>query len=374
MRSIINSGQTMLYRNNRRTGDRISIIGMGSSSIGTSTEEEIERIISTAIEQGINYFDLAAADATPFAPYGRAFSGCRHNVLLQVHFGADYKTGTYGWTTDLDEVRRSVAWQLEQLRTDYIDYGFIHCIDEESDLRTVMDNGIIDHILDLRRQGIVRHIGLSSHTPSTVQKILDMGIVDMLMFSINPGYDYSHGEYAKGSGDERAALYRRCEAEGIGISVMKPFSAGQLLDAATSPFGKALTRYQCIQYALDKPGVLTVLPGVRNMEDLQDILGFCDSTEAERDWSVLGELTPGQAQGICVYCNHCQPCPMGLNVGLINKYYDLAKAGDTLAEGHYRKLETKASACISCGHCDRRCPFHVDQSGRMQTIASYFGE
>ncbi len=60
-------------------------------------------------------------------------------------------------------------------------------------------------------------------------------------------------------------LYRRCETEGVGISVMKAFSGGQLLDAKTSPFGRALTEYQCIQYALDKPGVLTILPGVRSM-------------------------------------------------------------------------------------------------------------
>ena len=90
-----------------------------------------------------------------------------------------------------------------------------------------------------------------------------MEIIDLLMFSINPGYDYHHGDYAIGGADERAALYRRCEAEGVGISVMKAFSGGQLLDAAVSPFGKALTEYQCIQYALDKPGVLTVLAGIR---------------------------------------------------------------------------------------------------------------
>ena len=67
------------------------------------------------------------------------------------------------------------------------------------------------------------------------------------------------------------ALYRRCEAEGVGISVMKPFSGGQLLDANTSPFGQALTQYQCIQYALDKPGVLTVLPGIRNLDAVKQL-------------------------------------------------------------------------------------------------------
>ena len=65
----------------------------------------------------------------------------------------------------------------------------------------------------LKRQGVIRHIGLSSHTPSVVQKVLDLHLLDMLMFSINPAYDYRHGEYAYGSGDERAALYRRSPAK-----------------------------------------------------------------------------------------------------------------------------------------------------------------
>ena len=204
------------------------------------------------------------------------------------------------------------------------------------------------------------------------REVLDTGLADMMMFSINPSYDYQHGEYANGSATERMALYRRCEAEGVGISVMKAFAGGQLLDARTSPFGQALTEYQCIQYALDKPGVLTVLPGVRDRADLERVLGFLRAGEAERDYSVISSLTPRDAEGTCVYCNHCQPCPAGLDVGLINKYYDLARAGDALAAEHYRNLSLGADACISCGHCDRRCPFHVSQSARMREIASYF--
>ena len=77
---------------------------------------------------------------------------------------------------------------------------------------------------------------------------------------------------------------------------------------------------------------------------------------------------------MCVYCNHCRPCPAGLNIGLINKYYDLAKIGDSMAADHYEKLPKHASDCIGCGHCDRRCPFQVAQSGRMREIAGYFGK
>lgn len=364
----------MEYRKLPHGTEEISVLGLGTSSIGMAGEREIEETMTLALEHGINYFDMASADAEPFPAFGRALAGNRKNVYFQIHFGADYQGGKYGWTTDLETIKRSIDWQLNALQTDYIDFGFLHCIDERADLEHVMKDGILEYVQNLKKEGVVRHIGLSSHTPEVVSSVLDTKILDILMFSINPAYDYSHkGEYAVGSVKERLDLYWRCEAEGVAISVMKAFSGGQLLDAKTSPFGKALTEYQCIQYALDKPGVVTVLPGVRNREDLKRILGFVNASQEEKDYSVLGSFDVKDAKGVCVYCNHCQPCPAGLDVGLINKYYDLAQAGDELAKSHYANLERKAGDCIGCGHCDSRCPFHVVQTERMQTIQTYFG-
>ena len=189
-------------------------------------------------------------------------------LLYQIHFGANYETGEYGWTTDLDTVKRQVDWQLKELKTDYIDFGMIHCLDTAGDWEQYRQNGVLGYLLEMKKAGVVRHIGLSTHTPELANIVLDTGLVEQLMFSINPAYDYQKGEFANGSAGERMALYRRCEAEGMGISVMKPYSGGQLLDAGISPFGHALTACQCIQYALDKPGVLTVLPGIRGLQDV----------------------------------------------------------------------------------------------------------
>ena len=196
-----------------------------------------------------------------------------------------------------------------------------------------------------------------------------------MMFSVNPAYDLEQGdEYGIGSTAERAALMRRCEAEGVGISVMKPFHGGQLLSAQTSPFRVALTKTQCIQYCLDRPAVLAVVPGVRGLNDLHALLQYLNATKEERDYSVIGQFTPASAMGNCVYCNHCQPCPAGIDIGLVNKYYDLAMAGDKMAANHYEKLAVKADACLKCGHCNRRCPFKVAQQEKMKTIAEYFGK
>lgn len=264
----------MKYRLNQRTGDRISVIGLGTSYIAEISEKEAVAALLLAHENGINYADLATAGAKTFAYYGKAFSELRKDMLYQVHFGANYETGEYGWTTNLEKVKVQVDWMLRNLKTDYVDYGFIHCLDSAKDWESYRANGVLEYLLDMKRQGVVRHIGLSTHTPELANLVLDAGIVEQLMFSINPGYDYHQGDYANGSSDERMNLYRRCEAEGVGISVMKPFSGGQLLDVRTSPFKKALTKYQCIQYALDKPGVLTVLPGIRGVDDVRELLGF----------------------------------------------------------------------------------------------------
>ncbi len=134
-------------------------------------------------------------------------------------------------------------------------------------------------------------------------------------------------------------------------SVTKPFHGGQLLEDNTSPFHKALTRNQCIQYCLDRPAVLTVVPGVRGTDDLDELLKFNLTTLEERDYSVIGQFTPEAAVGNCVYCNHCQPCLAGIDIGIVNKYYD--------------KLKVKADACLKCGHCDKRYPFKVEEQKRM---------
>ena len=158
---------------------------------------------------------------------------------------------------------------------------------------------------------------------------------------------------------QRQELYARCQREGVGISVMKPFCGGQLLDAQQSPFGAALTPYQCLQYALDKPGVMTVLPGIADRQQLRQVLGFLEAPAEQRDYSAISGFAPADAMGKCVYCKHCHPCPAGLDVALINKRYDLSRLGDGLAREHYLTLEKQAGDCVGYGHCDGRCPFHV---------------
>lgn len=353
--------------------EKFAVLGLGMGGIQHTPADEIEAIIRKAIDCGINFFDLCAGGAV-YEPFGRAIKGQREKVFIQCHFGAVYdEKGEYGWCRDFDTIKKTFLWELETLGTDYVDFGFLHCVDEMADFDQLVEIGVLDYLKELKMQGTVHHIGFSSHTPSVANHIIDTGLVDMMMFSINPAYDFEKGdEYGIGTVGERFELFKRCQAEGIGISVMKPFHAGQLLTTEQSPFGTALTHAQCLQYAIDRPSVLCAVPGVQTMEHLDTLLGFLTATEEEKDYSVIGTFTADTVTGTCVYCNHCQPCPAGIDIGLINKYYDLSLAGDHMAKNHYDKLTVKANACLHCGHCESRCPFGVKQISRMDEINDFF--
>ena len=141
----------MEYRLHPGTGDKISVIGVGTGPMGEGTEREAAAALTYACEQGVNFLDFASSGAGAFSRAGAALASVRKDLLYQVHFGADYTSGAYGWSLDLETVKRQVDWQLKELRTDYIDFGMIHCLDEEKDWRAYQDNGVLAYLLEMKR-------------------------------------------------------------------------------------------------------------------------------------------------------------------------------------------------------------------------------
>jgi len=163
---------------------------------------------------------------------------------------------------------------------------------------------------------------------------------------------------------------------GVGITVMKGLGAGALLRAESSPFGVALTTIQCIHYALTRPGVASFMLGARTPEEIRISSRYSDASDKERDYSVVLASTPKYSlDGKCMYCNHCLPCPSGIDIAQVMKYLDLALGADTVPESlkaHYREMSSTASDCVECGSCESNCPFKVPVIERMEKAAVVF--
>jgi predicted aldo/keto reductase-like oxidoreductase len=154
---------------------------------------------------------------------------------------------------------------------------------------------------------------------------------------------------------------------------MKPLGAGRLLDERTSPFERALTVPQCIQYCLDRPAVLSCMVGADSVENLKALAAYYDTSGEERDYSFIAGMHFEKMLGKCVYCNHCLPCPSSIDIARVHKFLDLAQVGDELARQHYLALEHKAGDCIECGSCEDNCPFQVAVREKMKEAVALFG-
>ena len=267
----------------------------------------------------------------------------------------------------------------------------IHYVDSESDFDEVFNGAIMEYCKELKADGKILSIGLSSHNPAVARKAVETGLIDVLMFSVNAAYDmqppsedcndlwkpenYKNG--LLGMNPDRKELYELCEREGVSIDVMKVFGGGDMLNEELSPFGIAFNEYQCLEYCLTRPGVAAVMAGCHSVEEIEKLAAYYEAPEREKDYStVLAGMEKFQFQGNCMYCGHCAPCSVGINVADVNKYLNLALAQGEVPEtvtDHYKLLEHHASECVACGRCERNCPFGVEIIGEMMKAAEVFG-
>jgi predicted aldo/keto reductase-like oxidoreductase len=130
---------------------------------------------------------------------------------------------------------------------------------------------------------------------------------------------------------------------------------------------------QCLAYALSQAGVSTIVPGVKDLEQLAAAQAYWQASDEERDYSQVLASFQQYVEGECVYCNHCLPCPSVIDIGQVNRLLDLADNGvrDDLWAA-YDALEANAEDCIQCGSCEERCPFGVPVIERMERAAELF--
>ena len=381
----------MQYRELGNTGLKVSEIGLGCEGFLGKDERECDRMFSLAFERGVNCMDLYSPNPELHKAVGRAAAAHGVHLILQAHLCTVWKNGQYMATRNLAEVKTSFEKMMQNLGTERADIGMIHYVDSEETWNKVISDGILDYAKQLKREGRIGHIGMSSHNPLVALKAVESGEIEVLMFSVNPCYDLLPGDedvnklfeensYSKplfNIDPVREKLYETCQRRGVGITVMKVFGGGDLL-TDDSPAGKALTVPQCIHYALTRPAVSAVFAGAHTEAELAASLRYEEADEAERDYAAVFATFPKISwQGHCMYCGHCAPCPKGIEVASVTKFLNLAKAQKAVPETvreHYNALRAHAGDCIACGACEKRCPFGVRIIENMKAARAVFGK
>lgn len=381
----------MEYRELGRTGIKVSVIALGCEGFVANEGALTEQLLNAAEQGGINCIDLYAPQPEMRSRLGKWLRGRRGKFVLQAHLCTVWQEGQYKRTREIGEVKASFEDLLKRLATDYIDIGMIHYVDSLEDWEAVAGGPVMEYARELQAQGKIRYIGLSSHNPAAAMQAVQSGLIDVLMFSVNPCYDLQPANedcYALWDGKnydrqlvnmdpEREELYETCSRLGVAITVMKAFGGGDLLDEELSPAGKALTVNQCLHYALTRPGVAAVMSGAHTVDELEKCLEYTTAADVEKDYAAAFAALPKISwEGHCMYCGHCAPCPQGIDVAAVTKFLNLTKAQNSVPETvreHYAALRHHAGECVKCGACEKRCPFKVTVIQNMQEAVKVFG-
>ncbi|MCR5487251.1 MAG: aldo/keto reductase [Lachnospiraceae bacterium] len=380
----------MKYRELGKTGLKVSEIGFGGEWLERHEETESVELLRYAHDKGINIVDCWMPDPKSRDIIGRAMKGCRESWVVQGHIGSTYQGGQYVRSRELGPVREAFEDLLKRLDTDYIDIGMIHYIDSEEEWGRALEGDYMDYVRELQAKGVIKHLGLSTHNPRIGKLAVSAGFIEMILFSINPAFDMRPAtedldsmfegyekDQLSGIDPERAEFYRMCEESGVGLTVMKGFFGGRLLNEKQSPFGVAFTPVQLIHYSLTRPGVASILCGYDTKDQVDAAVAYESASEDEKDYaSVIAKAPLHSYTGQCTYCGHCKPCPVDIDIAMVNKFYDLAAARQSVPESvlkHYQSLEHTASECLGCRSCEARCPFGVEISDRMKKAAELFG-
>ena len=379
----------MLYNKLGRTGVDVSKVGLGCEHMVGMPQADVSAIIGRALDAGVNYMDIFMSQSEVRDRIGCAVKGRRDKVMLQGMLGSITVDDACTKTTDPVSSMFYYEDFLKRMHTDYADTCMLFFVDEQKDFDAVFGpGGNAEAALKLKEQGKCRFIGMSCHNPLIALQAVKTGLLDVLMFPVNPAHDtrpgtenidqlFDHQRIIEagsvGVHPDRALLYETCAALGTAIVVMKTYAAGWLL-GEDAPTGLRMTPEQLIHYALSQPGVASALPGCRSVAEMDAALKYLDATDAQRDFSFIANTSMFDTTGKCMYCNHCLPCPSNIDVAAVMRLLDAAKReGVTpgLREA-YGKLQSNASDCIECGGCEALCPFHVPVIERMKKTVEVF--
>ena len=399
----------MTYRENPKTGEKVSLLGYGMMRLPTKADKDnefdqemINKQIDYAIEHGLNYFDTSPV-------YCQGQSERCTGIALNRHKRSEYFVATKlsnfnrdYWSTE--KAKEMYHNSMKELQVDYIDYYLLHAVGgsmEEFNGRYV-DNGMLDYLMKEREAGRIRNLGFSFHGKKAVfDEVLathDKYHWDFVQIELNY-LDWNFADEISKNNVDASYLYDELQKRGIPAVIMEPLLGGRLANLpqylATELKTNAPERSVAswaFRYAGTPEGVLTVLSGMTYMEHLKDnLLSYCPLEPLnEKQMRYLDEEIANKIVGLenipCNDCKYCMPCPYGIDIPAIFVHYNKCKNEGSLpmsvGDPDYRRQrrqylisldrvvprDRQPDHCIQCGQCEPHCPQSIHIPRELRKI------
>ncbi len=304
--------------------------GFGALPIQRIDKESAVRLIHMALRGGVNFFDTARAYSDSEEKLGAAFAGIdRGSYYLATKTAA--KTG--------EQLRTELAVSLNNLRTDYVDIYQLHCAPKC--FRPEDADGVYAAALEAKKEGKIKHIGITAHLLNVAQEAVESGLYETLQFP-----------FAYISGEQEIALVRKCADAGMGFLGMKGLAGGLLTNSKL-----------CYWFACQYESVLP-LWGVQRESELAEFLSYQDNPPVMDDeMKAVYEKDLKELSGdFCRGCGYCMPCPKGIqinNCARISQLLRRSPSKNWLSE-EWQANMAKIKECIHCNQCASKCPYGLD--------------
>lgn len=353
-------------------GNKLSALGFGcmrfQSKMGRLDYEEAEREIMAAIDGGVNYFDTAYIYPGSEALIGEVFE--KNNVRDKIHIATKMPHYLVKNRESLDKIFNE---ELKRLRTDYIDYYFMHMLTDVSAWKRMCDLGILEWIEEKKKSGAIRQIGFSYHGNTDMFcTLVDAYNWDFCMIQYN--YMDEHSQAGK-----RGLQY--AHSKGLPVMIMEPLRGGRLVNRLPEEAKKIFADYEkqytpaqwAFRWLYNQPEVTVVLSGMNSMEMVADNIktaseakvGELSLQDEEMLQSVVKAMNAKMKVG-CTGCGYCMPCPKNVDIPGAFAHYNrkYAEGWFPAMKEHVmctalRKTPTSITNCIGCGKCENHCPQNI---------------
>jgi len=303
--------------------------GFGALPIQRVDDETAVGILRSAFEGGIRFFDTARAYSDSEHKLGLAFEKIRDQLFISTKTAA----------TRGEELFKDLEQSLKNLKTDYIDIYQFH--NPAFCPKPGDGSGLYEAALEAKKQGKIRHIGITNHRLHVAEEAIESGLYETLQFP-----------FCYLATEKEEALVKACEKADMGFIAMKALSGGLITNSAAA-------------YA-HAAGFENVLPiwGIQRQSELDEFLSYIKNPPVmtKKLAAVIEKDRRELAGEFCRGCGYCMPCPAGIEINNCARMSLLLRRSPTaghLTKETQEKME-KIKNCLHCNRCKAKCPYGLD--------------